>query len=61
MVKAIDKLKKLKAPIYAADVDAAHHYNAFVEKAEVVKTLSVPVREIDNKHHFNEFEKALDR
>ena len=33
MIKAIDQMKKLKAPIYAADVECKHVYNAFVEKA----------------------------
>ena len=36
------KLEKLKGPIYANDIDNVHHFNAFTEKAEVVKNLAGP-------------------
>ena len=42
LTKQLMKLEKLKGPIYANDIDNVHHFNAFTEKAEVVKNLAGP-------------------
>ena len=49
LTKQLMKLEKLKGPIYANDIDNVHHFNAFTEKAEVVKNLAGPSKKKINK------------
>ena len=50
LTKQLMKLEKLKGPIYANDLgESAHHFNAFTEKAEVVKNLAGPSKKKINK------------
>ena len=49
LTKQLMKLEKLKGPIYANDIDNVHHFNAFTEKAEVVKNLAGPSKIISFK------------